>query len=154
MRADRVEIAQKDNVPFRLRRLQIGQNLLEHTLCPSVGVGALSLRTILRHRDHRRFAVNRSRRRENHIGAAMPAQLTGQHKRPCNVVVVILQRKPDRFVRGFQSRKMNAAVKFLPCFVLVSLYRMGKSLPVPDIRFIKGNILPDNFGGALERLFA
>src|SRR5699024_8175572 len=60
MCSDRVEVTEQDNIPFRICCVKICQDLLKHPLCPSVRIGAGSLRAFLCDRNERRISVNRS----------------------------------------------------------------------------------------------
>ena len=59
MGTDGIEIPQQYHIPFRIRCVQIRQNLLEHPLAPAIGIRADTLRAVLRDGDLCRVAIDR-----------------------------------------------------------------------------------------------
>ena len=62
MRTYRVEVSQKHHVPLRIGFMNIGQDLLQHTLGPAVGVGTYPFGALLGNGNYFRISVNRCTR--------------------------------------------------------------------------------------------
>ena len=110
VRTDRVEVTKQDDIPLRICRMNIGQNLLLHPLGPAIRISAGSLRAVLRDRNLRRIAVHRRRAGENDVLAAMRTHLVGQIQRRSDVRAVILNRLVHGLTDGLQTSEVNNRV--------------------------------------------
>ena len=63
--ANRIEVSEQDNVPFWICGVDVGKNLLDHPLGPTVRVGRVLLRALLGQREAIWVSVNSGRAREN-----------------------------------------------------------------------------------------
>ena len=107
MCADRIEISQEDNVPFRICRVQVSQDLLQHPFCPSVRVCAGSLRALLCDRDKCRVAVYRCGRAEDDILHAVVSHNVAECDCSADIVLIIFKRFLYRLTYCLQSCKVD-----------------------------------------------
>jgi len=77
--------------------MEISQDLLQHSLGASVGIGNLTLGTFLCNGDLCRIAVYRCRRAEYNVLYAVISHLITQDQRSCNIIVIIFQRLLNGF---------------------------------------------------------
>ena len=113
VRTDRVEVTKQDDIPLRICRVNIRQNLLLHPLGPAIRIRAGALRAVLRNRNLRRIAIHCRRARENDILAAMRTHLVGQIQRGTDVRTVILDRLVHRLTDGLQTCEMNDRIDLI-----------------------------------------
>ena len=62
---NRIEVSEQDNVPFWVCSVNVGENLLNHPLGPTVRVGCVLLGAFLGQREAIWVSVNSGRAREN-----------------------------------------------------------------------------------------
>ena len=113
MRANRVEVAEQNDVPFRICFLHIAEHFFEHGLCFTVRIGAFALGAFFGNRDDGRIAVNRGGRTENEVLATVITHGIQQYERGVHVVLVVFERLGDGFAHSFEACKMDAGVKFI-----------------------------------------
>ena len=106
MRAYRVEVAQQDDVPFRMSLLKVRHDLLHHGLGPSIRIGALSLRAFFRDRNYLRASVYRGRRTEYDVLHAHFVHHAHQGQCSGYIVMVVFQRLCHAFAHGLVRGKV------------------------------------------------
>ena len=111
VRSHGVKVAQQDDVPFRVGFLDVHQHLLEHRLCPAVGIGTLTFRTVLGDGNLHGVAVDSGAGGEDDVLAAILAHDIDQHQRAADVVLVILPRLLHTLAHSLESGKVNAGVE-------------------------------------------
>ena len=148
MCANRVEVTEQNDIPFRVCFLHITENFFEHGFCLSVGVGALAFRASFCNRDLCRVAVNGCRRAEDEVLAAVVTHGMEQHERSVHVVLVVFERLCDGFTDGLESCKVDAGVK------LVFAENLVHGGSVTDIGLDERNGGADKLCYAAERFIA
>ncbi len=146
--ADGIKVPKQDHVPLLVRLLNIGKNLLQHGFGPSIRVGALTLGTFLRDGNESRVPVYRGAGGKDDVFHIMLSHHIYQSQRACNIVLIVLPGLAHGLSYGLQARKMDYCVDALPA------KNFFQSLPVQDIRFIKGNLFTGYGLHPLQRLFA
>ena len=101
MCSDWVKVAKKHYIPLRICFLNVGENLLQHGLGPTVRIGALSLRTVFCNRNLCRITINRCRRRENNVLYIMLSHHIHQSQSTSNIIFIIFPWFCNRFANGF-----------------------------------------------------
>ena len=144
--ADGIEVTQKHHVPFRVRLLDVGEDLLQHGLGPAVRVGALSLRALLRDGDDGRIAVNSGRRGEDDVLHAMLSHHVHQGQGPGDIVLIILPGLCHGLAYRLESGEMDAGIDLF-------LFKNGvQRLSVQDVRLVKRHGLSRDLFHALQGL--
>lgn len=133
VRSDRVEVAQQDDVPFRVGFLDVHHHLLKHALCPSVGVGTLSFGAVLGDRNLDGVAINCCRRAENDVFAAVVTHYVEEDKSAADVVLVVFPGFLDTFADSLQSGEMDAGVE------LVLVENLLEGVAVADVGLVEFN---------------
>ena len=95
MSSHRIEVTEQDHIPLRICLLHIGKDLLQHALCLSVWVCALSLRALLCDRNESRISVNGSGGAEDDLLHAMFSHHIEKDQCTGNIVVVVFPRLCD-----------------------------------------------------------
>ena len=113
VRANRVEVAEQNHVPFWVSFLHVHEHFFEHGLCLSIGVGAMTFRAFFGNRDLSRVAVNGGRRTENDVLAAVVSHGVEEHECRVHVVFVVFERLCNGFADGLEPGKVNACVKLI-----------------------------------------
>ena len=106
MRADRIEVAQRDRAEARFGRAQVAQHLLDHQLAAAIGIGRRQ-RMRLGERQRARLAIDGGRRTEHQPRHALVAHGAQQRNRARDVVVVILERVGHRFADGLAAGQVQ-----------------------------------------------
>ena len=104
---------QEDDVPGGVGFLDVRQHLLEHTLCPTVWVGALPFGALLGDGYLGGVAVNGGAGGEDDVFAAMAAHHVDQHECAADVVFVVLPWFRDALAHGFESGEVDAGVEVM-----------------------------------------
>ena len=108
---DGIEIAQKDHTPYRIRLLDITQDLLQHRLGPTIGIRTTSLRALLRDGNLSGITVYGCRGTEDDALAIILIHQLAQIHRPRNIILIIQERFLHRFSYRLQSGKMDHGIK-------------------------------------------
>ena len=90
--ADRIEITQKDDVPFWISGVKVGKDLLQHPFRPSIRVGWRTFRTCFCNRNRFWFAIYSGRRTENNVFYVVRVHTVNEVKRSCQVVMIVCNR--------------------------------------------------------------
>ena len=113
VRTDGVEVTQQDGGKFGIGRGVIAQDLLDHDLCPAVGIrgqmrghGLDIGHGVLR-------AVDRRGGREHQLDAAVCGHGLDQRERGVEVVAVISQRDAAAFAHGLEAGEVDDGVDLM-----------------------------------------
>ena len=90
--------------------MQVGKDLLQHALGPPIGIGDLSLGTVLRDGDLCRITVDSGRGTEYDVFDAVATHLVAENECPGQIVVIVFQRFMYGLAYCFQARKMDHGV--------------------------------------------
>ena len=107
VRADRVEVAEKNHVPLGICLLDVLEHLLHHELRPAVGVCAAGRREVFADRHRLGIAVDRSGAGEHDVLAAVVAEALQERESAAEVVVVVLERDLRRLADGLERREVD-----------------------------------------------
>ena len=113
MSANRIEIAQKDNIPFWICFLNIHQYLFEHTFGLSIRICTMAFGTFFCDWNHSRVTIYRSRTTEDDILALMLAHHIQKNEGASHIIMIVLQGLCNRLTHCFQSCKMNNCIEFI-----------------------------------------
>ena len=148
MGSDGIEVAQKHHLPVVVGHIDILQHLLQHALGLAVGVRAFSLRALLRDGHKGRISVYGRRGAEHDVLHAMLSHHIAEHQGSRDIIIVILDGLGHRLAYRLQARKMNDRVD------LLLVEDRVHSLPVQDVRLVKGHMLSGDLLHTVKRLFA
>ena len=133
--SDGVEVAKQHDVPLRVGRVQVGENLLDHPLGPTIGVRGALLGAGLGEGQGVRVAVDGGGAREDDGLAAVVAHDVHERERVAQVVRVVLDGLGDGLAHGLEAGEVNHAVDV----VLVKDALEG--LAVVDVGTVEGEAL-------------
>ena len=143
---DGVEVAQQNNVPFRVSLLDIHQHLLNHRLGPSIRIGTLPLGTFLCNGNDGRVSINRCAGREDDVLATMLSHHINENEHTVHVGFIVHERLSNRFSDGLKSCEVDDCINLM----------LGKdfvhSSTIADIGFNQSNFMTDDFLNATDCL--
>ena len=109
MRPHRIEIAQQRDMPLRISRRNVTQDVFEHPLGAPIGVGGPG-GEIFTYGYRRRVTINGRRRAEYDPLHPRPGHHLGQRQGTAHIVVVVGHRLADRLSDRLEPGKMNDRV--------------------------------------------
>ena len=160
VRANGIEVTEQHDIPFRVGGVQVGKNLLDHPLRPTIRVGGRLLFRSFAQGHAIGLAIHRCARAEHNALAAMLAHNVAQNERVGEIVVVILEWLFDALAHSFESGKVNNAVNIILSkdalervaiehIVLVELHSLGSTRRSLAVGFCLLHNLSDAINGLL-----
>ena len=110
MSSDGIKVTEQDHVPLRICRMQVGKDLLQHPLGPSIRIRTGSFGALLCDRHESRIPVYGSGRAEDDILYPMVSHGVTQIQCTGNVVFIVLDGFYYRLAHRLQTGKMNHRV--------------------------------------------
>ena len=148
MGADGVEIPEQHDVPLRIRRVQVREDLFQHGLGAAVGIRDFSLRAVLGDRDKGRVPVDRGAGGEHDALHAVAPHAVAEDQGPGDIVVIVFQRLVDRLTHCLQAGEMNDRVDLFLFKDRVQL------LPVQNADLIEPDLLSRDLRDPVQGLAA
>ena len=136
MGADRVEVAQQGDAPFRLRFLQIGQDLFHHQLAFAVRALWRACRETFNVGDFWLIAIDGGGGAEDKVFNVCRTHGGDETQGTVDVVVVILKRLRNGFTDGFQTGEVDHR------FNGVVVKDFGHQRFVADVAFHESGLFP------------
>ena len=135
MSADGVEVTEQHDVPLGVGGVDVHNDLLDHPLGPTIGVGRGLLRILLGDGRVVRVAVDGRGAREDDGLAAMVAHDVDEHKGVLDVVVVVLDGLAHRLADGLKAGKVDDAVD------LMGVEDLVHRIAVEHVGLVEGEVL-------------
>ena len=122
VRAEGIEIAEKNDRETVVRNAKVGKNTLDIELGGAVGVGG-GKREILFYRNGFGLAVNGCTRGEHELEAIVVAHFEDKVKGTRDIIVIIFDRLCHRFADSLKARKVNNGIYIV--FIKNALYALS-----------------------------
>ena len=131
---DGVEVAEKDDVPLGVCRVEVGEDLLDHPLGPAIGVGCGLLGALLGERELVGVAVDRGGAGEDDVLATVVAHHVDEREGVAQVVGVVLDGLAHGLANCLEAGEVDHAVD-------VVLVKDGvHGLAVIDVGAVEGEV--------------
>ena len=135
MGTDGIEVTEQHDVPLGVGGVDVHEDLLNHPLGPTIGVGRGLLGVLFGDRRIVRIAVDGRRAREDDGLTTVVAHDIDEHQGVLDIVVVVLDGLAHRLANGLKAGEVDDAVD------LVGIEDLVHRIAVEHVGLVEGEVL-------------